>query len=1296
MLSADVVNNGTVNFEDDNIQLTKVNGSFTNNAIVNIPIGGAITQLSPSAGSHGTFTQAGGTLTLNGGITLFSDTFTFDGGTIAGSNAVLLIGSELNIGSGSTGAGTFELNGGNTFSGDVSESQTLRIHATTGSAGVTAASGFRNHGTIVLDNESALGFSTALTVTTGTLINESTGTITFEESAGEKHFSANLVNNGTVSIEADTHFVKAPGAVTNNSLFHITSSGSLTMNGGAITFTQDAGQLLIDGFFGPPAVFNFNGGDILGNAPEFNHTTLNLNTTNAATFLFTSGGNLITGNIAADQTILYERRGGPFLHFLELAGTTNFGTIRVTTLNDGLITTLNALGAGFTNAGLIDILGTTRIDVFNETFINTGVIQIAGPDGNVIDAELDNRGTFLVEAVTTLGVAGFAHTNDGTWTIDNNSALLIRGDSLTNNESGTIGGTGTLNTSFSIFTNNGTLAPGSSPGLFTVVGGYIQGATGNLLIELAGLQPGSAYDQLSISGTAILDGSLTISLLNGFVPQLGTAYEIVNANIIQGGFAKFDGFSPGNTDLIFRQVLDDPKKIVLEVQKPVHDLEVVGVTVPKDGIAGEGAVVLYQVRNNGDPTNVGGWRDAIYLSKDKNFDPAKDSLLKRVDRVGDLGHSESRDFAEPVTLPLAEAGNWFFIVVTDTLRQVADANLKNNAKESEFTTAIDFNILPIGGQVIIPAGNFNRGFRIFPNPGGGDLVVTFNAEPGVNVTLTSADGTQTVKPRTDPNTQITYFVVSESELLSSYTLRCSSPLGGTTDDAIIECAQFTRTKILYVTPTDVGVGPVTISAVGVNLGTTTRTFLRESDNPTNTIEGSVERLSDKLGVAQYILPNIEGKDNEETAFDFVFADGVGFEAVCFNCVEFRRASEIAQQAVTITNHAPETVRTNLPFQVTTTIENRFNSNTTGGLFVTEVTNPDGSTSTTRSQVVGERNDGFINADVFFEVVAEFHENLDPVNPNDGELKPVKILGQVFQFAVDEFGFPTNVSGNPQIRVILFSQGTGHITVEFRIDDDCVLVLRVDSEGRPDSTSTTNPAFTVDSLLPFEEGRSDAFSPTLGVFDVEGEVSKVLEKLRKTNLARRIDVGPGFRQDITSTATTSQSGDVTVTTFAVNPDQLLGDFVQGAGNFLPRAVFQEFVAHFFDIRNKVEPNGTVDTYTLFGLPFDLTPGEISTSQLLGNPHIRTIDERNDLAELWMLFQDPDHPECKLVLGFNRAPVSRILGHKTMELAAVGYDENDLDSAVPVQKDGDGRPLGAIVTDERVRDVLRKLRLINTSE
>jgi T5SS/PEP-CTERM-associated repeat protein len=94
---------------------------------------------------------------------------------------------------------------------------------------------------------------------------------------------------------------------------------------------------------------------------------------------------------------------------------------------------------------------------------------------------------------------------------------------------------------------NGVLvAPGTSPGRLTIAGNYSQLSSGTLQIELAGINPGTSYDQLSVTGSTSVDGKLQISLLNSFAPKLGDSFDILDWGTLSGAFSSLQLPALGN------------------------------------------------------------------------------------------------------------------------------------------------------------------------------------------------------------------------------------------------------------------------------------------------------------------------------------------------------------------------------------------------------------------------------------------------------------------------------------------------------------------------------------------------------------------------------------------------------------------------------------------------------------------------------------------------------------------------------------------------------------------------------
>lgn len=114
---------------------------------------------------------------------------------------------------------------------------------------------------------------------------------------------------------------------------------------------------------------------------------------------------------------------------------------------------------------------------------------------------------------------------------------VIEALNVTVNPSVTVTGAGTFSGSFA---NNGTLAPGNSPGITEFFGDYTQSHNATLQIEIAGhAQPGvdpDGHDQVRVAGSATLDGILDVLLLNSFTPHYGDLFEILTYGALTGHF----------------------------------------------------------------------------------------------------------------------------------------------------------------------------------------------------------------------------------------------------------------------------------------------------------------------------------------------------------------------------------------------------------------------------------------------------------------------------------------------------------------------------------------------------------------------------------------------------------------------------------------------------------------------------------------------------------------------------------------------------------------------------------------
>jgi T5SS/PEP-CTERM-associated repeat protein len=152
----------------------------------------------------------------------------------------------------------------------------------------------------------------------------------------------------------------------------------------------------------------------------------------------------------------------------------------------------------------------------------SGVIEGTGSDiGRTTDAvgavTVDGIGSqWSISESLMVGIDG-----SGTLTVSNggivaapnvvvNSASALRGDGLV---AGNV-------------QNGGLVSPGLSAGALSINGDYAQTTAGKLLIELSA----TSYDQLVVTDSASLAGTLEINLVDGFVPSIGQSWIILTAD----------------------------------------------------------------------------------------------------------------------------------------------------------------------------------------------------------------------------------------------------------------------------------------------------------------------------------------------------------------------------------------------------------------------------------------------------------------------------------------------------------------------------------------------------------------------------------------------------------------------------------------------------------------------------------------------------------------------------------------------------------------------------------------------
>lgn len=522
--------------------------NFTNTGLVNINTGKL--QLEGNSTQNGAiFTIASGaTFEFKNAIHTFQDLILNGSGTmllskpivtLAGtgltvnSPAILLMSDSDALLTGSaplTIAGTFNWNGG-TISG--LSAFTVNGLLNIGSSSTKTLSGvtLTNNGTTTLSGSGQFRLSNVSLISNqpGALFDiQSDASISFRTPGGGA-----ITNAGTLS---------KSGGVTSSSIgVFLTNTGTINLSSGTL-------RLISGGTFSTHAV-NFSNGAILlfdTNTPVPTYTLDNLTFNGSGTASVNRVSLNITGagiTVNSGVTLLMDGDGagisgtGPVVinggftwnrgsvsgsaSFI-LNGASSFSTANSKTLN----------GRTLTNNGVITWNGSGTVGLENSAkIINQAGGSFLIQTNGMIDFITPLGGTFenagVVARQSGAGVATIDVGFQNRGVLEAGSGTLAFTAALLNDTSGVIRGSATLDLSAATFFNYGTFAPGTSPGILTVNGNYTQTDTSALNIELGGITAGSEYDRLAVSGNANLNGYLNVSLINGFLPQLGDQFDIL-------------------------------------------------------------------------------------------------------------------------------------------------------------------------------------------------------------------------------------------------------------------------------------------------------------------------------------------------------------------------------------------------------------------------------------------------------------------------------------------------------------------------------------------------------------------------------------------------------------------------------------------------------------------------------------------------------------------------------------------------------------------------------------------------
>lgn len=248
-------------------------------------------------------------------------------------------------------------------------------------------------------------------------------------------------------------------------------------------------------------------------------------------------GTMTLASVDPAKRCLVELVGAPFL----LDGTGN--TIGASATSNKLfgdpfvVGTDHAIHGSITIDAPMTVQGSVVADapggiVFAGAVTNEGLVQLTGGDISSTGTSLINAGAIEVAENRTLARTGALVQSSGETTVEGTlgatGGVALHG--------GVLAGNGLI--AASVNNTGGTVAPGASAGALTINGTYTQGAGGMLGIEIGGLKQGAEHDVLSVNNNATLDGTLFVTLVNGFVPAPEDEFVILaNTGALTGTFA---------------------------------------------------------------------------------------------------------------------------------------------------------------------------------------------------------------------------------------------------------------------------------------------------------------------------------------------------------------------------------------------------------------------------------------------------------------------------------------------------------------------------------------------------------------------------------------------------------------------------------------------------------------------------------------------------------------------------------------------------------------------------------------
>ncbi len=752
-LTANLDNRGTLEVARD---LT-LNGNVANSGTVNLAAGKTLTVSPAATWTHRASAITGtGTLSLAnnstfvleedftpGGFVLNAPNLTVNGpGKLLGPTTGEFLIRNWTINAGVVVTGDLRVDGVVRFNSGlaVSAGKTLRVTGSsqTGQSLLTVSNGVVNQGIIELSSEGG-GFEARLTVSSGTLTNATGGVLrAVEGNGGPRTLTANLDNRGTLEVARD---LTLNGNVANSGTVNLAAGKTLTVSPAA-TWTHRASAITGTGTLSLAnnSTFvleeDFTPGGFVLNAP-------NLTVNGPGKLLGPTTGEFLIRNwtINAGVVVTGDLRVDGVVRFNSGLAVSAGKTLRVTgssQTGQSLLTVSN----GVVNQGIIELSSEgggfeARLTVSSGTLTNAtgGVLRAVEGNGGprTLTANLDNRGTLLVESNTTLSASG----------------------TLLNATTGILAGAGTFNLASATVTNLGTVAPGVSPGILTISGNLPWNSGARFDVEMNGFTAGTNYDRLVLSSPVSLNGIIRAELINGFFPKKDDAFTVLTYPSRTGSFTTLDNplpdriawevqYGPTSAQLV---VLNTAPTLAAITNQTVNEQTQLSVTASATDQDLPAQTMTYSLDTAPPGMTINPASGQITWTPTEAQGPDEYAVTVRVVDNGTpvLGHTNSFT----VTVKEVNVAPQFALPGAQSVNEQVELGFTVNATDADLpVNALTYEMLSAP-----PGATFNattREFRWTPTEGQrpGDFTVTFrvtdNNPDAVNLQQLSATGSVSI------------------------------------------------------------------------------------------------------------------------------------------------------------------------------------------------------------------------------------------------------------------------------------------------------------------------------------------------------------------------------------------------------------------------------------------------------------------------------------------------------------------------------------------------------------------------